>query len=273
MKTQLALVLALTPITSYAALTFTDPSFENGASTDTSVGGNYEADVIDGNRAVSGMNTSVWNVNTINQLENHYQTLALRAASDLNPANVTGDQYAFGSIAGGDAGNSSVPWNDRTFFQYVDDNFETKGEITVAIDYWAHIFSGNGGDGSGQLGLEVIAFNDPLGINVDFGNASGNDYVNGAGTYISSATGLLSVSVVNASTGFQSFTPVTLDLGVAGYKYVGVAVTIDGFDNNRTATNGDTLGIDNLVVTTIPEPSAFVLTALAGFGLIIRRRR
>jgi len=173
------------------------------------------------------------------------------------PAGVSGEQFITGS-----RGN-----NYRGLFQYVQDNKATTGEITATVDYWVHEL--NAADpvaGTGQIGFEIVAFDDATTVSVDLGGQAdiffGSGFISTGGTY-------QTVNVVDAATGFQEW-EVTLDLGASGYNYIGVAIatSLTGL-NPYGGTNGHTASFDD--VSIIPEPATFALAAVGLLGF--RRRR
>jgi len=72
----------------------------------------------------------------------------------------------------------------------------------------------------------------------------------------------------------QAFLSVNGGTAIAGAMYGANTTSIDDFSLRQSnSTNDETIRVDNLVVTVIPEPSSCVVLMACATGLFIRRRR
>ena len=136
--------------------------------------------------------------------------------------------------------------------------------ISFEIDTWMN--------GDTEVGVNIAEKVGGVDTNLAFTN--GDILPDGDGGSPSSVTG--SATMIFDPVNGLSFTTTGLGTNAA---FVNQATTFTGNDaylfgfSGRVGGANETVLIDNLVVTTVPEPSGIALLGLAGVSLILRRRR
>ena len=204
---------------------------------------------------------------------------ALRLTED----NVNGQRASFRIPA---VANSSLGWTatfDFTLFDAVGGNPPADG---FSFNYGnilpqTTFAAGETGHGNAETGMggTVIAFA------IDTWQDGGQGFnVWGATNPVERIGGTVLPSGVNVSgTATISWNPTTTSFTTTGLDtnatFADIPHTFAGDDNYgfsfsaRTGGANEELRIDNLVITTIPEPSGTLLLGLASCGLLLRRRR
>jgi hypothetical protein len=158
--------------------------------------------------------------------------------------------------ASGELGNSNS--YRRTMFQLVTDDKANTGLMDFSFDLNLNTA------GSHTLIVGIWGVENQAGATFNFDTAPGPTF--GAGS--ESAVGLVSQTydTNDNTTGWERQTISNVNLGT-GYDWIIVAFQSNNFSDSET------LGIDNVSLAVIPEPSTFVLFGLAGLAVLLFRRR
>ena len=203
---------------------------------------------------------------------------------------VDGGASGFGSFGVPAIANSSLGWTatyDYTIFDSVGANEPADG---FSLNYGNAAITELGSAEEGMAGAAAVS--DNVSFEVDtWMNLDTEQGVNiaekvgGVDTNLAFTNGsILSDGTTVSGTATMVFDPVAgLSFTTTGLLtnagFANVATTFTGSDaytfvlSSRVGGANQTVTIDNLRITTIPEPSGVALIGLAGVGMLLRRRR